>query len=98
MPFIVHVADAMDFAASTLPDLTFNDTSQNATVTLKILDDNLLEVDEMFRVEISSNSSNCVVLQPNFVDIVIKDNDCEFQYMIVIFINIYCSTICCYLL
>ena len=68
----------MDFTAKTLTDLTFNDTSQNATVTITILDDDILEVDEMFRVEITSNSSNCLLLQPNFVDITIKDNDCEY--------------------
>lgn len=51
-----------------------------ALMTLLIVDDDVLELDETFQVEISlqnSEDENCIILQPNVVDITIMDNDSE---------------------
>ena len=61
-----------------MSDLMFNNTSQNATLTITILEDNLLEVNETFKVDIGvigKDSSNCLLVQPCSVDISILDND-----------------------
>ena len=55
-------------------------TTQPASVIIPIVDDDVLELDETFQAEISLQNSedrNCVILQPNVVDITILDNDSE---------------------
>ena len=54
--------------------------SQPASVMIPIIDDNVLELNETFRVEIgilNDEDRTCVTLQPNVVDIIIVDNDSE---------------------
>ena len=49
-------------------------------MTIPILDDDLLEINEIFRVEImaiGNDSMNCTLVQPNVVDVSIIDNDCK---------------------
>ena len=54
--------------------------SQPASVMIPIIDDDILELNETFRVEIgilNDEDRTCVTLQPNVVDIIIVDNDSE---------------------
>ena len=54
--------------------------SQPASVMIPIIDDNVLELNETFRVEIgilNDEDRTCVTLQPNVVDIIIVDDDSE---------------------
>ena len=49
-------------------------------MTIPILDDDLLEINESFRVEImaiGNDSINCILLQPNIVDVSVIDNNCK---------------------
>ena len=51
-------------------------------MTVPIEGDTLLELNEMFRAEISlvrMEDSNCIVLQPSTVSITILDDDSEFM-------------------
>ena len=62
-------------------------TSQPASVTVLIVDDDVLEPDEAFQVEIRlqrSEDRNCVILQPSIVEITTLDNDSELFYNIII--------------
>ena len=57
-------------------------TSQQASVIITILDDNVFEADKSFQIEIhlilrSEDRNSCVILQPSAVDITILDNDSE---------------------
>ena len=55
-------------------------TTQPASVSIMIVDDDVLELDESFQVEISlwnSEDRNCLILQPNVIGITIVDNDSE---------------------
>ena len=57
-----------------------NATQPASVIIPTIVDDNLLELDEIFQVEIglqNSEDRNCIILQPNVVDITIMDDDCE---------------------
>ena len=61
-----------------MSEFIFNDTSQEALVVIPILEDELLEINENFRVEIvviGNDSTNCLLVQPSAVDVVIIDND-----------------------
>ena len=54
--------------------------SQPTSVTIPIVDDDILKSDEIFQVKVSLQNSedrDCLILQPNVVDVVILDNDCE---------------------
>ena len=62
-------------------NLTLTNTSQTQ-VTIPIVGDALLERNETFRAEISlvrTEDSNCVILQPDTVDITILDDDSELR-------------------
>ena len=53
-------------------------TSQPASVTVLIVDNDVFELDEVFQIEIflpESEDRNCVILQPSVVEITILDND-----------------------
>ena len=59
-------------------DFIFTNTSQPALVTVPIMEDGILELNETFRAEISlveDDESNCVLLQPVIVEVTILDND-----------------------
>lgn len=61
-------------------DFSFTNTSQQASVTVPIEGDALLELNETFRAEISlvrMEDSNCVLLQPGIVNVTILDDDSE---------------------
>ena len=70
--------------------MSSNDTG-TVTVAIEILNDNVTEVNETFRVDLSiigNNSDNCVLLQPNSVEVLILDNDGMFMIQCIV-----CSTI-----
>ena len=58
-------------------------TSQQASVIITILDDDVFEANKSFHIEIhllrSEDRNSCVILQPSVVDITILDNDSELQ-------------------
>lgn len=69
-----------DYDATNLEETIYANTTQPASVIIPIVDDNVLELNEIFQAEISIQNSedrNCVVLQPNAVDITIMNNDSE---------------------
>lgn len=52
--------------------------TQPSVVNVTIVDNGILESNETFQVEISlqnSEDSNCVILQPNVIDVTIVDDD-----------------------
>ena len=52
--------------------------TQPSLVNVTIVDNGILESNEIFQVEISlqnSEDSNCVILQPNVIDVTIVDDD-----------------------
>ena len=52
--------------------------TQPSSVNVTIVDNGILESNETFQVEISlqnSEDSNCVILQPNVIDVTIVDDD-----------------------
>ena len=54
--------------------------SQPESVMIPIIDDNVLELNETFRVEIgilNDEDRTCVTLQPNVVNVIIVDDDSE---------------------
>ena len=60
-------------------------TSQQAfdVCVVSILDDNLLEINETFRAEISLvhlEDRHCVVLLPSTADVTVLDNDSELPF------------------
>ena len=58
-------------------------TSQSAALRIQIVDDDLLELNETFQVEIGFldvKDSNCVILQPNVSNVTILDNDSKHNY------------------
>ena len=69
-----------DYYATNLEGTIYANTTQPASVIVPIVDDNVLELNEIFRADITLQNSedrNCVVLQPNAVDITIMNNDSE---------------------
>ena len=61
-------------------NLTLTNTSQQASVTVSIVGDALLELNETFRSEINlvgMENSSCVLLLPSSVDVTILDDDSE---------------------
>lgn len=65
-------------------NFTFTNTSQQALVTVSIVDDAFSEDSEILKVEIrliGVKDGGCVLLQPNVVDINILDNDGEFRVL-----------------
>ena len=71
-----------DYTAADLEGVIYVNTSQPASVTVKIMDDSVLEPDETFQIKISllGSDRNCVILQPSVIDITIIDNDSELIY------------------
>ena len=60
--------------------------SQPASVMIPIMDDNVLELNETFQVEIgilNDEDRTCVILQPNVVNVVIVDDDSELCKIII---------------
>ena len=58
----------------------FDLTNESYTVVIPVVDDGLLETDEVFRAALNltmMEDSNCVVLAPNTVEIIILDNESE---------------------
>ena len=56
--------------------------SQPASVMIPIIDDNVLELNETFQVEIgilNDEDRTCVTLQPNVVNVIIVDDDSELK-------------------
>ena len=54
--------------------------SQSESVMIPIIDDNVLELNETFQVEIgilNNEDRTCVTLQPNVVNVIIVDDDSE---------------------
>ena len=69
-----------DYHTTNLEGTIYVNATQPASVIIPIVDDKVLELDETFQVEISLQNSedrNCVILQPNVVDITILDDDSE---------------------
>ena len=59
-------------------DLIYVNTTQQTSVTVPVLDDAVLELNETFQAEISfvrSEDSSCVILQPSIANITIVDDD-----------------------
>ena len=74
--FVVSVTE--DYSAFVPADLIYVSTTRQASVTVPIIDDALLELNETFQAEIEfirNEDSNCVVLQPSIADITIVDDD-----------------------
>ena len=75
------ITASTDYNATNLEGTVYVNAAQPALVIVPIIvDDNLLELDEIFQVEIdlqNSEDRNCVILQPNVGDITIMDDDYE---------------------
>lgn len=79
--FIAASADYIYFS----DEFILTNTSQQAVAVISIVDDNLLEIDETFRAEISlvlMEDQHCVVLLPSAADVTILDNDSELPFPI----------------
>ena len=53
-------------------------TSQPASVTVMIVDDDVFKSEEVFQIQVflpASEDRNCVILQPSVIEITILDND-----------------------
>ena len=64
-------------------ELILTNTSQQAVAVVSIVDDNLLEINETFRAEISlvlMEDRHCVVLLPSTADVTVLDNDSELPF------------------
>lgn len=63
-----------------LEETIYVNASQPTSVMIPIVDNDILESDKTFQVEIglqNSEDRNCVIVQPNVFDIMILDDDCE---------------------
>ena len=72
--FVVSVTE--DYSTFLPADLIHVSTTWQASVTVPITDDTLLELNETFQAEIEfirNEDSNCVALQPSIADITIVD-------------------------
>ena len=61
--------------------LHVNESRSILVLPINVVDDNTLNLNKILQVEISLQNSedrNCVILQPNVVDITVMDDDCEF--------------------
>ena len=57
-----------------------NESQPASSVMILIVHDNVLELNEIFRVEIGildNEDRTCVTLQPNVVEVIIVDDDSE---------------------
>ena len=77
----VLIAASEDYSATDLEGIIYVSDSQPALVMIPIIvDDNILESNETFQVEIgilNTEDRKCIALQPNVVDITIMDDDSE---------------------
>ena len=76
----MYVSVPEDYTATDLEGMVNVNTSQQTSVTILIVDNNMLEPNESVQIEISllkSEITNCVILQPSMADITILDNDSE---------------------
>lgn len=75
--FLCYMEDSEDYLFTSVEHKLTN-SSQQASVTVPVMDDNQLEINETFRADISvtqKSSKNCIVLQPGTADVTIVDND-----------------------
>ena len=78
MSSVYFIIAVEDYNATDFEGMILVNTSQSAALTIQIVDDDLLELNETFQVEIGLldlEDSNCVILQPNVANVTILDND-----------------------
>lgn len=81
---IYTISASEDYNATYLERIIFVSESQPASVMIPIVDDNVLELNETFQVEIgilNDEDRACVALQPNVVNVIIVDDDSELKIL-----------------
>ena len=73
-----NTAALEDYTTTDIEGMFNMNATQPSSVNVTIVDNGILESNEIFQVEISlqnSEDSNCVILQPNVIDVTIVDDD-----------------------
>ena len=80
---ICTISASEDYIATDLERIIYVSESQPASVMIPIIDDDILELNETFQVEIgilNDEDRTCVTLQPNVVNVIIVDDDSELNF------------------